>query len=128
MYKYQMAAVMREQGLTISQIAERLGVQANSVRITLIRYGTPERHAAYRNSMRSQVERDKARERRRRKRASLDLEPWCWPVEFRADIIRRREVGEPYRKIASELKVTVGVISGIMHRHRKSSKAVMENA
>ena len=128
MYRYQRIIFMRDKGRSVAQIAERMGIKENSVRIILKRYGRPDLHEAYKASLRTAEARAKAGARRKARRERLGIQPWVWPAEFRNDIVRRREDGQSYRSISRELDISVGVISGIMYRHRKASTPELENA
>ena len=123
MYRYQRMILMRDKGLSIAQIADRMEIAEKSVRNTMTRYGSPELHEAYK--VESRV---KLRARRQARRDGLAVQPRGWSAEFRNDIIRRREAGQSYRSIARDLDISVGVISGIMHRHRKAMTPELETA
>lgn len=123
MRRYEQIVAMKNKGMSFAQIADRMDIAEKSVRNTMTRYGTPALHAAYKADSRV-----KRRARRQARRDGLPSKPRGWPTEFLDDIVRRREAGQTYKSIARDLDITVGVISGIMHRHRKSSKPEMENA
>ena len=119
MSRYDKIIIMKNKGMSIAQIADRMDIAEKSVRNALTRYGTPDRHSAYK--LEARVKRMAIRQA---VREGLGIQPRGWPAEFRDGIVRRREAGQTYLSIARELNISVGVISGIIHRHVKQ----MENA
>lgn len=119
MRRYEQIVAMKNKGMSFAQIADRMNIAEKSVRNALTRYGTPTLHAAYKLEARA-----KRKIYRQAARDGLGIKPRGWPAEFRDGIVRRREAGQTYRSIARELNISVGVISGIIHRHGKQ----MENA
>ena len=61
MRRYEQIRALKHDGLTNQEIAERLEIAPNSVKIALLRYADPKRHEAYKAVNREQTRIRRAR-------------------------------------------------------------------
>jgi DNA-binding CsgD family transcriptional regulator len=62
MRRYEQIRALKHDGLTNSEIADRLKIGANSVKIALLRYADTKRHEAYKATNRAQQARRREQE------------------------------------------------------------------